>query len=81
MPPILYLINAITLGYCVTLASFLLNFDDGNKTGMLLVIIAWAAGYFSDSTYAYGTNYPRFVRALQYITIAATTLSVAVWYF
>lgn len=81
MPRILYAINTIILGYVLTLAALVLNFIDGDRNGMALALLSFAAAYFSEGAYVHGTNYPRVIRAIQYVSIAACGLSLAVWYF
>lgn len=82
MPPQLFFaINTVILGYALTIASLILNYLDADKTGMALVIVSWIAAYFADLAYVWGTNHPLLTRTLQYVSIAACGLSLAVWYF
>lgn len=81
LPRILYAINMIVIGYVLNIAAIVLNYLDADKDGIALALVSFIAAYFSESTYAFGTNYPIVTRVLQYVSIAACGLSLAVWYF
>lgn len=80
LPRLLYAINMIVIGYVLNIAAIVLNYLDADKNGIALALISFAAAYFSESTYVFGTNHPNITRALQYISIFACGLSLALWY-
>ena len=81
LPRLLYAINMIAIGYVLNISGVVLNYLDVDKDGIALALISFAAAYFSESTYVFGTNYPAVTRVLQYISIIACALSLAFWYF
>lgn len=81
LPRLVYAINAIVLGYVLNIASIALNYADAEKDGIALALVSFIAAYFSELSYVHGTNYPIITRILQYVSIAACALSLAVWYF
>ena len=81
LPTIVYAINAIVLGYILTLSGLVLNYLDGSKIGVALAILTLAAAYFSEQDYIHGTKYPSKTAALQIISITACAASIAVWFF
>lgn len=74
-----FVLNLLLLGYVITITSLVLNFLDGNKEGIALVLLSWGAAYFADTTYLYGKT--MFSNVMQFVSIAACALSLAVWYF
>jgi len=81
LPRLVYAINMIVIGYVLNIAGIVLNYLDADKDGIALALISFAAAYFSEMAYVYGTNRPWLTRFFQYVCIIACGSSLAVWYF
>ena len=81
LPTILFAINSIVLGYILNLSGIVLNYLDGEKVGVALALTSFAAAYFSERDYVFGTRFPKVTAMLQIISITACAASLAVWFF
>lgn len=81
MPTIVNAINMIVLGYVLTFLAIFLNFNDGNKLGVALGVLALAAAYFHEMLYVHGTNSPWLASAFNTAAILLVMAAYLVWIF
>ena len=81
MPLLVFLINAMILGYVLNFSGLILYYLDGNKIGVLLSLLSFAAAYFSERDFAFDTDHPKVTYAMQIMSILFCAMSLGVWFF
>ena len=80
MPFPINTINMLILGHVLTYLAIFLNYQDGNKTGVTLGILALVAAYFHEMLYSYGTHSPWLAPALNITAILMVMAAYLLWF-
>lgn len=77
-------INAIVLGYVLSLLAVYLNLDKGADLcdyGVLAAVLSLACGYFHEVAYVNGTKFPAVVMKLPLLSVVLTVVSFILWFW